>query len=80
MRGGVTDAGQTTNNRTLMIELLSQWKLEAEFRKNCTVLLLIEVPIMARFEIVFQNSATYQETWGFMYDTKHILVDCERGW
>ena len=31
MRGGVTDAGQT-NERTLKIELLSQWKLEAEFR------------------------------------------------
>ena len=31
MRGGVTDAGQP-NNRTLKIELLSQWKLEAEFR------------------------------------------------
>ena len=35
MRGGVTDAGRTTNNRTVQIELLSQWKLEAEFR-NCT--------------------------------------------
>ena len=33
MRGGVTDAGQT-NERTLKIELLSQWKLEAEFRKS----------------------------------------------
>ena len=31
MRGGVTDAGQTTE-QTLKIELLSQWKLEAEFR------------------------------------------------
>ena len=30
-RGGVTDAGQTTD-QTLKIELLSQWKLEAEFR------------------------------------------------
>ena len=30
MRGGVTDAGQPTN-RTLKIELLSQWKLGAEF-------------------------------------------------
>ena len=36
MRGGVTDAGQT-NERTLKIELLSQWKLEAEFRKNCSI-------------------------------------------
>ena len=34
MRGGVTDAGQTTNKQTLKIELLSQWKLEAEFRKT----------------------------------------------
>ena len=34
MRGGVTDAGQTTNERTLKIELLSQWKLEAEFRNT----------------------------------------------
>ena len=37
MRIGVSDAGQTnerTNNRTLKIELLSHWKLEAEFRKN----------------------------------------------
>ena len=36
MRGGVTDAGRTnerTNEQTLKIELLSQWKLEAEFRK-----------------------------------------------
>jgi hypothetical protein len=32
MRGGVTDAGRTTNEQTLKIELLSQWKLEAEFR------------------------------------------------
>ena len=32
MRGGVTDAGRT-NEQTLKIELLSQWKLEAEFRK-----------------------------------------------
>ena len=35
MRGDVTDAGQTnerTNERTLKIELLSQWKLEAESR------------------------------------------------
>merc|ERR1712001_606557 len=32
MRGGVTDAGQTTNDeQTLKIQLLSQWKLEAEF-------------------------------------------------
>ena len=29
--GDVTDAGRTTK-RTLKIELLSQWKLEAEFR------------------------------------------------
>ena len=33
MRGGVTDAGRTNNEQTLKIELLSQWKLEAEFRK-----------------------------------------------
>ena len=31
MRRGVTDAGQT-NERTVKIELLSQWKLEAESR------------------------------------------------
>ena len=37
MRGGVTDAGQTTNNRTVNIELLSQWKLEAEFRNNMII-------------------------------------------
>ena len=42
MRGGVTDAGRT-NKRTLKIELLSQWKLEAEFRnKECWQ---IELPI-----------------------------------
>ena len=35
MRGDVTDAGQQTNNeQTVKIELLSQWKLEAEFRKK----------------------------------------------
>ena len=33
MRGGVTDAGRTTE-QTLKIELLSQWKLEAEFRNK----------------------------------------------
>ena len=32
MGGGVTDAGRTNDKRTLKIELLSQWKLEAEFR------------------------------------------------
>ena len=32
MRGGVTDAGQPNNEQTVKIELLSQWKLEAEFR------------------------------------------------
>ena len=32
--GDVTDAGQTTTEQTLKIELLSQWKLEAEFRKK----------------------------------------------
>ena len=32
--GDVTDAGRTNNEQTLKIELLSQWKLEAEFRKN----------------------------------------------
>ena len=38
MRGGVRDAGQTTNNKqTVKIELLSQWKLEAEFRKSGTL-------------------------------------------
>ena len=28
------DAGRTTEQRTVKIELLSQWKLEAEFRKK----------------------------------------------
>ena len=32
IRGGVTDAGR--RRQTLKIELLSQWKLEAEFRKK----------------------------------------------
>ena len=34
MRGDVTDAGQTTNDddEQMKIELLSQWKLEADFR------------------------------------------------
>ena len=35
MRGDVTDAGQTNKRRqTLKIELLSRWKLEAEFRNT----------------------------------------------
>ena len=38
MRGGVTDAGRTTNKQTVKIELLSQWKLEAEFRNIQTKL------------------------------------------
>ena len=37
MRGGVTDAGQQTTEQTLKIELLSQWKLEAEFRNTQSV-------------------------------------------
>ena len=37
MRGGVMDTGRT-NNRIVNIELLSQWKLEAEFRKNDKIL------------------------------------------
>ena len=32
MRGDVTDARRQTNNKQLKIELLSQWKLEAESR------------------------------------------------
>ena len=34
MRGDVTDAGQPNDDKQLKIELLSQWKLEAESRKN----------------------------------------------
>ena len=34
MRGGVTDAGRTIKQRTVKTELLSQWKLEAEFRND----------------------------------------------
>ena len=34
MRGDVTDAGRTNEQQQLKIELLSQWKLEAESRKN----------------------------------------------
>ena len=39
-RGGVTD--KQTTEQTLKIELLSQWKLEAEFRNNqhCGALLV----------------------------------------
>ena len=33
MRGDVTDAGQPNDDKQLKIELLSQWKLEAESRK-----------------------------------------------
>ena len=36
MRGGVTDAGQPNKQRTVKIELISQWKLEAEFRNYGT--------------------------------------------
>ena len=32
MRGDVTDAGQPNNDKQLKIELLSEWKLEAESR------------------------------------------------
>ena len=35
MRGDVTDAGQP-NDKQLKIELLSQWKLEAESRNTNT--------------------------------------------
>ena len=42
MRGDVTDAGRT-NNEQLKIELLSQWKLEAESRN----LFLVNSVIMA---------------------------------
>ena len=41
MRGGVTDAGRTNDKqRRLKIELLSQWKLEAEFRKNAQIAII----------------------------------------
>ena len=46
MRGGVTDEGQQqTNEQTVKIELLSQWKLEAEFRNSLQPMLstLIQV-------------------------------------
>ena len=36
MRGDVTDAGRQTNEQ-LKIELLRQWKLEAESRNNLTM-------------------------------------------
>ena len=42
MREGVTDAGQQTNEQTVKIELLSQWKLEAEFRKHEILLTTFE--------------------------------------
>ena len=41
MRGGVTDAGRTTERQTLKIELLSQWKLAAEFRNSAIYDVLI---------------------------------------
>ena len=40
MRGGVTDAGQT-NDEQLNIELLSQWKLEAEFRNIMKLFVMV---------------------------------------
>ena len=46
MRGDVTDAGRRrTNEQTLKIELLSQWKLEAEFRNisGCACFLTLEM-------------------------------------
>ena len=38
MRGDVTDAGRQTNDEQLNIELLSQWKLAAEFRNYYSVI------------------------------------------
>ena len=44
MRGGVTDAGRTTE-QTLKIELLSQWKLEAESPNILTLIILCMIII-----------------------------------
>ena len=61
--GDVTDAGQTnerTNEQTLKIELLSQWKLEAEFRKNINKLPPYrDVRTRIRFDLGFKNEINY---------------------
>ena len=51
---------------TLRMPLLAStvcFKFYSDKKQIDLVLLLIEAPIIARFEIVFQNSATYQVTW-----------------
>ena len=71
MRGGVTDAGQQTTERTVKIELLSQWKLEAEFRN------LISAWTQTRpMDWILWSSAAFvqcplellQAVLGFLYD------------
>ena len=49
MRGDVTDAGQTTKRQKLKIELLSQWKVEAESRNLVMMTLAMEISMVNKF-------------------------------
>ena len=54
---GVTDAGRTTNDeQTVKIELLSQWKLEAEFRN------IVDNPYPSRYDWIPEGERFALET------------------
>ena len=88
MRGGVTDAGQTTNDQTVKIELLSQWKLEAEFRKNLgyggqkTPCRAAKKLVKKRAKIIFLRIVKFCEkiglivhiTWFYVSNLRNIML------
>ena len=74
MRGGVTDAGRTTNEWTLKIELLSHWKLEAEFR-NLSFHLgnrLLDIVAPKNQSMYMQQTKSFfisSSSWYYTYNT-----------
>ena len=66
MRGDVTDAGRTTEQ--LKIELLSQWKLEAESRKNSVLIRFSDFSVWGNCikgaNDMKQNNLILQLYWG----------------
>ena len=70
MRGDVTDAGRRrrTNNEQLKIELLSQWKLDAEFRN-----LTVRTSKMVQTEVVFDLICSKSNN---LLQTNFVLNTC----
>ena len=69
MRGDVTDAGQTTDEQ-VKIELLSQWKLEAESR-NFSLIYFCVIMALYRFEMGTRSifSESFSRNQGFLWSS-----------